>query len=113
MHFSIDRTVHTTAFDKPVVDHWLERKIAQSAAGSTEKDRSDDRLLQRSKGQRDVRCGQFHSIFTNKYNISVLFIFFCLSLDSASNKDYIDKHNMNSYFPVHFKIVNGTSWSRF
>ena len=39
MHFSIDRTVHTTvAFDKPVVDHWLERKIAQTAAGSTEKD---------------------------------------------------------------------------
>ena len=23
MHFSIDRIVHTTAFDKPVVDHWL------------------------------------------------------------------------------------------
>ena len=42
MHFSIDRTVHTTAFDKPVVDHWLERKIAQTAAGSTEKDGSDD-----------------------------------------------------------------------
>ena len=47
MHFSIDRTVHTTAFDKPVVDHWLERKIAQTAAGPTEKDRSDDRPLQR------------------------------------------------------------------
>ena len=47
MHFSIDRTVHTTAFDKPVVDHWLERKIDQTAAGSTEKDRSDDRPLQR------------------------------------------------------------------
>ena len=47
MHFSIDGTVHTTAFDKPVVDHWLERKIAQTAAGSTEKDRSDDRPLQR------------------------------------------------------------------
>ena len=47
MHFSIDRTVHTMAFDKPVVDHWLERKIAQTAAGSTEKDRSDDRPLQR------------------------------------------------------------------
>ena len=45
MHFSIDRTVHTMAFDKPVVDHWLERKIAQTAAGSTEKDRSDDRPL--------------------------------------------------------------------
>ena len=24
MHFSIDRTVHTTAFDKPVVDHWFD-----------------------------------------------------------------------------------------
>ena len=47
MHFSIDRTVHTTAFDKPVVDHWLERKIAQTAAGSTEKARSDDRPHQR------------------------------------------------------------------
>ena len=47
MHFSIDRTVHTTAFDKPVMDHWLERKITQTAAGSTEKDRSDDRPLQR------------------------------------------------------------------
>ena len=47
MHFSIDRTVHTTAFDKPVVDHWLERKIAQTAAGSTEKDRSNDQPLQR------------------------------------------------------------------
>ena len=30
MHFSIDRTVHTMAFDKPVVDHWLEQKIAQT-----------------------------------------------------------------------------------
>ena len=47
MHFSIDRTVHTTAFDKPVVDHWLEWKIPQTAAGSTEKNRSNDRPLQR------------------------------------------------------------------
>ena len=49
MHFSIDRTVHTTAFDKPVVDHWLERKIAQTAAGSTEKDRGGERF--RGKGR--------------------------------------------------------------
>ena len=55
MHFSIDRTVHTTAFDKPVVDHWLERKIAQTAAGSTEKDRSDDRPLQRRARYRDLK----------------------------------------------------------
>ena len=53
MHFSISRTVHTTAFDKPVVDHWLERKIAQTAAGSTE-DRSDDRPLQRRARYRQL-----------------------------------------------------------
>ena len=28
-HFSTDRTAHTTAFDVPVVDHWLEWKTAQ------------------------------------------------------------------------------------
>ena len=56
MHFSIDRTVHTTAFVKPVVDHWLERKIAQTAAGSTEKDRSDDRPLQRRARYRLRNC---------------------------------------------------------
>ena len=40
MHFSIDRTVHTTAFDKPVVDHCLEREIAEWVHPM--KDRSDD-----------------------------------------------------------------------
>ena len=66
MHFSIDRTVHTTAFDKPVVDglfymhhptdriahttafvtlvveHWLKLEIAQWFHPM--KDRSDDPL---------------------------------------------------------------------
>ena len=38
MHLSIDRTVHTTAFDKPVVDHWLERKIACELLDVSEKE---------------------------------------------------------------------------
>ena len=29
MHHPIDRIAHTTAFVTPVVDHWLEREIAQ------------------------------------------------------------------------------------
>ena len=29
MHFPTDRTAKTTTFDEPVVDHWLEWKIAQ------------------------------------------------------------------------------------
>ena len=40
MHFSIDRTVHTMAFDKPVVDHWLERKIAPEREREIERERN-------------------------------------------------------------------------
>ena len=29
MHHPTDRTAHTTAFVTPVVEHWLEREIAQ------------------------------------------------------------------------------------
>ena len=42
MHFTIDRTVHDIAFDGSVVDHWLERKIAQTANASAMQARSDE-----------------------------------------------------------------------
>ena len=32
MHYPSDRITHTTAFDTPVVEHWLEREIAQWVA---------------------------------------------------------------------------------
>ena len=35
MHFPTDKTEYTTAFDGPVVDYWLERKIAQTANAPT------------------------------------------------------------------------------
>ena len=70
MHFSIDRTVHTTAFDKPVVDHWLERKITQTAAGSTEKDRSDDRPLQRRARYRLSYIPLLFSVYPDFNNIA-------------------------------------------
>ena len=40
-----DRTVHTTAFDEPVVAHWLERKIVQTANTPAMQARSDDPTL--------------------------------------------------------------------
>ena len=40
MHHPTDRIVHTTAFVTPVVEHWLEREIAQLVHPM--KDRSDD-----------------------------------------------------------------------
>ena len=40
MHYPTDRITHTTAFVTPVVEHWLEREIAQWVLPM--KDRSDD-----------------------------------------------------------------------
>ena len=40
MHHPTDRIAHTTAFVTPVVEHWLEREIAQWVLPM--KDRSDD-----------------------------------------------------------------------
>ena len=40
MHHPTDRITHTTAFVTPVVEHWLEREIAQLVHPM--KDRSDD-----------------------------------------------------------------------
>ena len=40
MHHPTDRISHTTAFVTPVVEHWLEREIAQWVHPM--KDRSDD-----------------------------------------------------------------------
>ena len=40
MHHPTDRIAHTTAFVAPIVEHWLEREIAQWVHSM--KDRSDD-----------------------------------------------------------------------
>ena len=40
MHNPIDRIAHTTTVDTPVMEHWLEREIAQWVHPM--KDRSDD-----------------------------------------------------------------------
>ena len=47
VYFPTDMAAHTTAFDRPVVDHWLERKVAQTANVSTVQDRLDDQTLHR------------------------------------------------------------------
>ena len=47
MHLPTDRTSHTTTFDGPVADHWLEWKIAQTANAPAMHARSDDPNLYR------------------------------------------------------------------
>ena len=40
MHFPTDKRAHIIAFDGPVVDQWLEQKIAQTENASAMQDRS-------------------------------------------------------------------------
>ena len=47
MQFPTDNTAHTTAYDGPAVDHWLEQKIAQTANATAVQDRSGDRNVYR------------------------------------------------------------------
>ena len=42
MHFPTVRTAHATAFDGPVADNWLERKIAQTPNTPPMQAQSDD-----------------------------------------------------------------------
>ena len=59
MHHPLDRITHTTAFGTPVVERWLERKIAQ---GSIIKDRSDDP----SHHERTLLPGSYISLCTDE-----------------------------------------------
>ena len=42
LHFPTHSTVHTTSFDRPVVNPWLEQKIAQTANPTAVQDQSGD-----------------------------------------------------------------------
>ena len=57
MHHPTDRLAHTTAFVTPVVEHWLEREIAQWVHPM--KDRSDD-------PSHHERIKHYHVQFLNK-----------------------------------------------
>ena len=52
MHHPTDRITHTTAFVTPVVEHWLEREMAQWVHPM--KDRSDDPSHHKKKRRRRI-----------------------------------------------------------
>ena len=74
MHHPTDRIAHTTAFVTPVVEHWLEREIAQWVHPM--KDRSDDPLHHErmlylwatSRSQHFIKLNPLINI-TQEYNI--------------------------------------------
>ena len=64
MHHPADRIAHTTAFVTPVVEHWLEREIAQWV---TMRDRSDDPSHHgaTTRSLDGNRCGVYLTLFVS------------------------------------------------
>ena len=60
MHHPTDRIAHTTAFVTPVVEHWLEREIAQWVHPM--KDRSDDLSHHERAETIEMRCDLFYDV---------------------------------------------------
>ena len=97
MHHHTDRIIHTTAFVTPVVEHWLEREIAQWVHPM--KDRSDDpshherTLLPRS-------YISLHGMLVACLNIRAISTHLITS--PYSNHNYLQtKCNNNSTMPFH------------
>ena len=72
MHHPTDRIAHTTAFVTPVVDHWLEREIAQWVHPT--KDRSDDSLHH----ERTLLSRSYISLQNQQKNPARVTCMFCL-----------------------------------
>ena len=70
MHHPTDRITHTTAFVIPVVEHWLEREIAQWVHPM--KDRSDDP----SHHERNIRQKIYLTVFNNA--LTTVFVKGCI-----------------------------------
>ena len=73
MHHPTDRMAHTTAFVTPVVEHWLEREIAQWVHPM--KDRSDDP----SHHERTVVLVD-NALNLNVFPQNILFFFFLFNI---------------------------------
>ena len=81
MHHPTDRIAHTTAFVKPVVEHWLEREIAQWVHPM--KDRSDDP----SHHERTLAC------FKSAFRVVIAQRFGCHSTITGLHKRYQQARN--------------------
>ena len=130
MHHPTDRIEHTTAFVTPVVEHWLERKIAQWVHHM--KDRSDNP----SHHERMPLPQSYISLPSGASKISNLLICFCsfdlscpilekyillkfcilyclVLLNSVLFKPCLFQHHHIFPKPMHSYFVNCQQWYSF
>ena len=79
MHHPIDRIAHTTAFVTPVMEHWLERELAQWVHPM--KDRSDDP----SHHERTLLPQSYISLLTYTVNTVTLLVMNGINKLTVSN----------------------------
>ena len=84
--FPTDMTEHNRAFDEPVMDHWLEWKIVQTANGSTE----NEVLL---NNQSFPFWGQFKCrlVYIKNKNFSFIYRYFIPNITHKA------KYTLNNY----------------
>ena len=81
MHHPTDRIAHTTAFVIPVVEHWLEREIAQWVHPM--KDRSDDPP---------------HHERTRATNTNSIFYLFVVGISSLYKGNVLFNYALNTFY---------------
>ena len=95
MHHPTDRIAHTTAFVTPVVEHWLERDIAQWVHHM--KDRSDDP----SHHERTpLPRSYILLLFYQNQTLTIAYLFVFTRPISVDTMSIVDDRNSNINFRV-------------
>ena len=96
MHFPADRIGYTTAFDVPVVNHRLERKITRTANAPVVQDRSGDPNLCRSMFYRLSDVQLLLCLLKPLQASSLICIPVHIALEAGMNKLISIVHNLSS-----------------
>ena len=70
MHHPTDRITHTTAFVTPVVEHWLEREIAQRVHPMKDRSMSERSTSELRPAQTEIEHACLHPVTGIKYYYS-------------------------------------------
>ena len=89
MHHPTDRITHTTAFVTPVVEHWLEREIAQWVEATSASSEADPLILTQETSVVELASQLQHSV--TKKALSHRNLLICISRSSQCSTTGVTK----------------------